>query len=331
MHPILFYIPTPWGSLPIFSYGVMLGTSLIIAWYLVMWLGSKYEHLDREMMANCFIITAVAAIAGARILYIITNPDEFHSARDWFALRSGGLVAYGGFLGGFFGSVGFLRYKKVPLLPWADAVAPTLATGLLFTRIGCYLFGCDFGERLSPTAPAWLRGWGTFPHWNFTASPHMACADAPTGSPAFNHHVTAYGLAGDAHYSFPVHPTQLYESLAGFVLFLLTMYVWRIRKFRGQPLLALVFGYAVWRFLIEYLRDDPERGGAFNYSTSQLISLLLIPVAVFSYVHLRKQASIAGFPLVPNLASPPPPAPEAVVEAKPSAKKKISKPKKKRS
>ncbi|MBK8171546.1 MAG: prolipoprotein diacylglyceryl transferase [Sandaracinaceae bacterium] len=326
MHPILFYIPTPWGSLPIFSYGVMLGTSLIIAWYLVMWLGTTCERLDREMMANCFIVTAVAAIAGARILYIVTNPGEFPDARSWLALRSGGLVAYGGFIGGFFGSLAYLRARKQALLPWADVVAPTLATGLLFTRIGCYLFGCDFGQRLLPSAPSWLRRWGTFPHWDFHASPTLACANMPNGAPAFNHHVQQYHLAESAHFSLPVHPTQLYESAAGLVLFGMTMFVWHKRKFRGQPLLVLVIGYSAWRFLIEFLRDDPERGGAFNYSTSQLISLALLPLGIFFYVVWNKRARDAGYPTVPNLSSPPPadlaPALTASAAPKPKPKQK---------
>lgn len=305
MHPILFYFPTPWGSLPIASYGVMLGTSLIVAWYLIMWMGSKYERLDREDMANCFIVTAAVAMAGARILYIVTNPAEFPDVRSWFALRSGGLVAYGGFLGGFLGSWLYARARKMPLLPWADLVAPTLASGLFFTRIGCYLFGCDFGQRLSSNAPGWLRGWGTFPRWDFTGSPSLACANIPNGSPAFSHHVQSYRLAPDAHFSFAVHPTQLYESAAGLVLFGITMFVWWRRRFRGEPILALVIGYSVWRFLVEFLRDDPERGAAFNLSTSQLISLCLLPVALVLYVALNQKARAAGYPAVPTLAHVP--------------------------
>src|SRR5688572_9888437 len=108
MHPILFEIPTPWGELPIYSYGVMLGTSMIVAWYVVMWLGER-EGLHREALANTFIITAVSAIVGARLLYVLTNPNEFDSIGDLFALRRGGLVAYGGFLGGFVGALAYLK------------------------------------------------------------------------------------------------------------------------------------------------------------------------------------------------------------------------------
>ncbi len=297
MHPILVTLPTPWGKLPIYSYGVMLGTSLIIAWYIIMWLGSRKDGLDREVMANCFITTAVSAIAGARILYILTNLHEFHSFSQLFALRSGGLVAYGGFLGGLVGSWGYLKLKKVPLAPWADAVAPTLGTGLLFTRIGCYLYGCDFGKPLSATAPGWLKTLGTFPHWNLGEDAHQfVCAEAQQGSPAWVHHVKTMHLPMDAAASLPVHPTQIYESLAGLTIFGICMFVWSRRQFRGQVILVAAMAYGLWRFSIEFLRDDPERGAMFGFSTSQLISLGVVPVCLVGYIMLRKRAIERGEP-----------------------------------
>jgi len=56
--------------------------------------------------------------------------------------------------------------------------------------------------------------------------------------------------------------------------------VWLLnnRKFRGQVLVTVAGLYGLWRFLIGYLRNDPERGFAFGFSTSQLISLAIIPV-----------------------------------------------------
>ena len=276
MHPILLELPMPWGPVPIYSYGVMLGTSMIVAWHVVMWLGSR-DGFDRELLANAFIAAAVSAIVGARALYVATNPYEFDSITDLLALRRGGLVAYGGFLGGFFGALAYLRRKRVSFLGFADVTAPTLALGLALTRIGCYLYGCDFGARLDDDAPSWLRSIGTFPHWADHA-----------GSPAWSHHVADFGLDFSASHSFPVHPTQLYESLAGFVLLAVTLVMWRRRAFRGQVLLSLAMAYGLFRFAIEYWRDDPERGQAFGFSTSQLISLAIVPVAAFAYFQARK-------------------------------------------
>jgi phosphatidylglycerol---prolipoprotein diacylglyceryl transferase len=283
MHPVLFEIPTPWGNQYIYSYGVMLGLSLLIGWQIVMFFGLRKEDFDRETLANCFLITAVSAIAGSRILYIVTNLEAFSSPAQWFNLRSGGLVAYGGFLGGALGAWLFLRLKGRPFLGFADVAAPALAMGLSCTRVGCYLYGCDFGARLGDGAPAWLKTIGTFPHWS-------QFGDKLHGSPAFIHHVEMYYLAPDALQSYPVHPTQIYEVFAGLALFVGTLLLWRRRSFQGQVFLGLVVGYGIWRFFLEYLRDDPERGSAFGFSTSQLISMVLVPLCALIYLYFKKQS-----------------------------------------
>jgi phosphatidylglycerol:prolipoprotein diacylglycerol transferase len=247
------------ANVPIYAYGVMLGISLVVGWYLTLPLSEK-DGLPKETMANCYVITALAALAGARLLYVITNPDEFKSVWDLFALRNGGLVAYGGFIGGLLGSWAYLSPKKIRLLAWADDAVPSLASGLLITRIGCYLFGCDFGTRLSDGAPHWLKTLGTFPHW---ASGTLASGE---GSPAYVRHLDLYrGSALEQEIlkmnsSFPVHPTQLYESLVGLGLLVLLLWQRKYTRFRGQVFFLFVFAYGFLRFVLELWRDDVERG-----------------------------------------------------------------------
>jgi len=294
MYPVLFSIPTPWGAIPIYSYGVMLGSSLLFAWYFIMYMGKRIEGYNRELLASCFTWTAVGAIAGARLLYILTNLDDYESLGSWFDLRSGGLVAYGGFLGGFLSAWAFWRIKKIPLIPFADIAAPTLASGLMLTRIGCYLYGCDYGRPLGEDASSFLKSVGTFPKWDSDAYPSFACDQTITGSPAYQHHLSEGWLGEDAVTSLAVHPAQIYESLAGLVLFAFSFWLLTHRKFRGQVIVTVGALYGLWRFFIEYLRDDPERGFAFGFSTSQLISLALIPVCVIAYVHLKKRAEEYG-------------------------------------
>jgi phosphatidylglycerol:prolipoprotein diacylglycerol transferase len=246
-------------NVPIYAYGVMLGVSLVVGWYLTLPL-SERDGLPKETMANCYVVTALAALAGSRILYAVTNPDEFKSVTDLFALRNGGLVAYGGFIGGLLGSWAFLAPKKIRLLAWADDAVPSLASGLMITRIGCYLFGCDFGQRLPDNAPHFLKTLGTFPHW---AAGTLASGE---GSPAYVRHLEVYrGTPIEAdlvkmNSSFPVHPTQLYESLVGLLLLVLLLWQRRYTRFRGQVFFLFVFGYGFLRFLLELWRDDVERG-----------------------------------------------------------------------
>jgi phosphatidylglycerol:prolipoprotein diacylglycerol transferase len=247
------------ANIPIYSYGVMLGISLVIGWYLTLTLAER-DGLPKETMANCYVITAVAAIAGSRVLYILTNLDEFHAFGDLFALRKGGLVAYGGFIGGFLGSWSYLSSKKIRLLPWADAAVPSLATGLLVTRIGCFLFGCDFGKRLPDGAPGFLKTLGSFPHWP------TGTLENGDGSPAFVRHLDLYRGTPleqqilSSNHSLPVHPTQIYESLVGLSLFALLLWQRKHLKFRGQMFFLFVFGYGFLRFCLEIIRDDVERG-----------------------------------------------------------------------
>ncbi|MDB4942376.1 MAG: Prolipoprotein diacylglyceryl transferase [Labilithrix sp.] len=258
-------------ALPIYSYGVMLGLSLVVGWYLTLTL-SERDGLPKETMANCYVVTAIAAIVGSRLLYIVTNMDEFRvnqhdpsSAIDFgtfFALRRGGLVAYGGFLGGYLGSWLYLRGHKIRLLPWADVAVPSLASGLLITRIGCYLFGCDFGKRLPSDAPAFLARMGTFPHWATGT-----LEGGGDGAPAWTKHLDAAGHGTPAaaellkmNHSWPVHPTQIYESFVGLLLLVLLLWQRKHQRFRGQIFFLFAFAYGYLRFLIEMLRDDSERG-----------------------------------------------------------------------
>ena len=84
------------------------------------------------------------------------------------------------------------------------------------------------------------------------------------------------------------------------ILFVFAVWLLTHRKFRGQVLVTVGALYGLWRFGIEYLRDDPERGFAFGFSTSQLISLAIIPVCIIAYIHLRKRAEENG-----DIALPP--------------------------
>lgn len=241
------------GPIPIYSYGALLASSLALGWYLSLWLAAR-DGLPKVTVANCYFWTAVSALAGARLLYVLTNLPEFTSPLSWLDFRGGGLVAYGGFVGGAVGSYVYLRRRGLPLLPWADVAIPSVALGLCLTRIGCYLFGCDFGKPLQNGAPGWLRDLGTFPRWH---GPELGVA---SGSPAWLEHVSHRGLSFDAPESLPVHPTQLYEASLGLLLFGLALLLRRKRPFAGAAFLCVGFVYAVGRFGLELLRDDVERG-----------------------------------------------------------------------
>src|SRR5262249_23106757 len=259
-----------WKPVPIYSYGVMLGLSLIGGWYLALRLAEQ-EGLPRGKIASCYMWTAVSAVVASRLLYVFTNWGSFeNNLFDIVKVNKGGLVAYGGFLGGFIASWVYCRSHSISILKWADNAVPSISLGLAMTRIGCFLYGCDFGARSSVP-------WGVrFPG----PDPRMA----PNGSPAFEKHLHNYGLPSDATASFPVHPTQIYESLLGLALVAVTLLVRKKRKIDGMAFIAFVWGYGIPRFLLEFIRDDEQRGGLFGWSTSQIIGIVTSMMAVVLFL-----------------------------------------------
>jgi len=243
----------PWVSLPIFSYGVMLGTSLLVGWFLVMKLAKK-DGVPNSDAGRIYMWSAVWSMVGARALYVLTNLSSFDGFLDAVMLHKGGMVAYGGMIGGFLASWYGCFRRDIPLLKWADASAPAVVLGTGITRIGCFLYGCDFGR---PSSLPWALAF-------------------PNGSAAWDHHIRIGLITPDAAWSMPVHPTQLYESLVGFALFGFLMWLRKHRTFSGQVFLGWVLGYGTLRPLLELLRDDEQRGNVGPLSTSQFIGIMSV-------------------------------------------------------
>jgi phosphatidylglycerol:prolipoprotein diacylglycerol transferase len=90
-----------------------------------------------------------------------------------------------------------------------------------------------------------------------------------------------------------LHPTQLYEAGAEFLILALLLGTENKGKpFAGRTFWLYMLLYAVSRFIIEFFRDDP-RGMVGVLSTSQFISVILAPLAVIMLVYLARQAAPA--------------------------------------
>jgi phosphatidylglycerol---prolipoprotein diacylglyceryl transferase len=259
-------IHQPWLPVPIYSYGVMLTTALVVGWFLAMRF-ARQDGIRQEDAGAIYMWTAVWSIIGARLLYVITQPHEFSGPVDVVMLNRGGLVAYGGMVGGFFASWYGCHKRKIELLRWADVSAPSVVLGTAITRIGCLLFGCDYG-RLS-NLPWAIR--------------------FPKDAPAWKDHVSLHGLSPEAAWSLPVHPTQLYEVLVGLGLFGLLMLLRRARKFSGEVFLGWVLGYGILRPLIEIYRGDDDRGNVGSLSTSQFIGIASVLAGIGLLIVLLKK------------------------------------------
>lgn len=263
MRPILFYLPF---GLPLYAYGLMLTVSVIAGRLLAVRLAAR-NGMNARLADRCAVWTFVGAIVGARLLYVVTNLEQFDSVLDVVAWWKGGVVAYGGFLGGLAAAIAFCARHDLRILAWADCVAPSLCLGLALTRVGCFLAGCDFGRD-------WNGPWAV---------------RFPAGSPASLQQARLGLLPSGALQSLPVHPTQVYESLAGVLLLILVLIVRRRQHVSGQALAAFAVGYGVLRYAIEIVRADADRGAIGPWSTSQFIALATIAAAsVLIYVLRRK-------------------------------------------
>ncbi|MDQ3332987.1 MAG: prolipoprotein diacylglyceryl transferase, partial [Planctomycetota bacterium] len=76
-----------------------------------------------------------------------------------------------------------------------------------------------------------------------------------------------------AHSTFGLQPTQIYSSIAAFLLAGLTAAYFRRRPFDGAVLVVGMLLYAVKRFVIEFLRGDEMGQFGTMFTISQLISI----------------------------------------------------------
>ena len=273
MRPILFHLPF---GIPIYAYGFMLTVSVLVGRWLAIRLAER-AGIARTAADRVATWTLVGAIVGCRLLYVVTDLEEFRNPLEVFAWWKGGVVAYGGFLGGLAAAIVTCRTYGIRLLVWADCVVPSLCLGLAITRIGCFLGGCDFGEVWS--GPLAVR--------------------FPIASPAFVQHVQRGLLPAGAAASLPVHPTQLYESLVGVLLLLVVVAVRRRQRIAGYALAAFAIGYGVLRYLIEIVRADPDRGMVGPWTTSQFIAVATcVAAAALVYALARKRDGSVPIPPV---------------------------------
>ncbi len=264
MHPELFRLP--YLNIPIYTYGALQALAFVLGLWLALRLGEA-DGLDRAHLFNFGIGALLGGLIGARALMVITewnlHEDKWRLLLSFDLLRSGG-VYLGGFLGGLAVALWLARRYQLPWWRTADAFAPSAALGLGLGRLGCFSAGCCWGK---PTA-AW---WGV-------EFPEIArqFVGTPTGV--------------------RLHPTQLYEAAAAFVLFLFLLRVRKRRAFPGQVILAYMFLYGALRLVIEFWRDD-WRGWVGPLSTSQFLSIGLMLAALFFYVRLsrhRPEAAISA-------------------------------------
>ena len=265
MYPRLFELPWSipyFGPITVYTYGVLLAAAYLLGLKLAMVRASK-RGLDDAKVLDLGIYIIIAALVGAKLLLLITDFRTFRAdpAELLTLLRSGG-VFYGGLILAVAVALWYIRRAGLPLWTTCDVFAPGIALGHVVGRFGCFFAGCCYGR---PTTEP----------WGITFTDTFAASNV--GTPL----------------GIPLHPTQLYEAGAEFLILVLLLTTERKgRPFAGRTFWLYMLLYAASRFVIEFYRGD-ERGSVGMFSTSQFISIILAPLAIVMLVYLARATAPA--------------------------------------
>lgn len=245
--PVLHLFGQEIGPMTLHTYGLLLAVAFIVALWVVSRQG-RLAGLDSHKVTDLSIYVLLAGLVGARVLLIWVDRGHLSwTWRDVFGVLQSGGVFYGGLLGAI--PVAWWYVKKAGLPGWAtaDVLVPGVAIGQAIGRLGCLAAGCCYGR------PTHLP-------WGITF--RDVTANRQVGTPMDT----------------PLHPTQIYESLATLAIFFVLLRVARNKRFDGQVTVTYMLLYAIARFAIEFFRGDPARGMVFGgaLSTSQFIALIML-------------------------------------------------------
>lgn len=232
----------------------MLAVSFLVA-ILFVKRAAKHFDISPVIIENLAFYVMLGVIVGGRLLYAVFHWQQYaHDLLGILRIWEGGMMFYGGFIGGLFAGSLYLNRQQISVLVLGDIVAPAVALGQFFTRIGCFLNGCCFG---TPSELPWAI---KFPD-NCVAG----------GSPVAD---------------FTLHPTQIYASLFGLALFFfLKSRLYRPHKTGEIFSLYLIFS-GIFRFSVDFIRYFEDSA---NFWINQIIALVLVLIGSIIFVRSFKK------------------------------------------
>ncbi len=276
MHPEIL----SFGPITISSYGLMLSIGFLFGITFAAYRAKKMGE-DPDHVYNLSIWIVLSSLFGARFYYVVTHYSEFRADESlsflsrvfvefknmfWPVGQDGqvginGLVLYGGLIAATAATIIYLRRHKLKVLKFMDILGPSLGLGEFFTRIGCFLNGCCYGK---PTE-AWCG------------------VIFPDNS-----------AAGFYYPGVHIHPSQIYNSFAGLVIFISLIILERWKKFDGFTALMYFALYSIGRFSIDYTRYYESRLTFWGLSHNQVLSLIVFTVSLTLIVVLQHRAGKKG-------------------------------------
>jgi len=250
VHPEALHI----GSLVIHWYGILLAVGFMAG----VWTAGRRglsAGLNPGVLSDLAMWLLAGGVLGARVLHVVTYWESDFAGKPFievFAIWKGGLVFYGGLIGAAVAGTAFALWKKLPWFKTADALAPSIALGSFFGRLGCLMTGCCYGAK----------------------------CDLPWAIRFPSEHETQ---------GVPVHPTQLYDSFANLLLYLGLAWLYRRKKFDGQVFAVFLIGYAVLRSTVEMFRGDYGEHRVGAITPAQIVSVVILAAGVVLLVVLRRK------------------------------------------
>jgi len=250
MYPVLLQL----GNFELRSYGVIFALSLLIGF----WVSSKEgerKGLDPKLIQDFAVYALLGGIVGARIYFILFSEPAYFLQHPWeiLAIWHGGIGVIGSLLGGAVVAVWYCRKRNISCLKLGDILVPGIALAQTVGQFACLLNGDSYGR---PTDLPWA--------------------------------ITYTDPRSLAPLNIPLHPIEIYEMVAYFMVFLL---VWKARKqyqADGFTLLAYLFAYGVARFVVEFFRGNPAIF-AWGIPAAQVFAAAMIFVSLGGFLLLPRQ------------------------------------------
>lgn len=254
MYPVFF----EFGSFEIRSYGVIVALSFLVA----LWMSTKEARrkgLDPKLIQDFAFYALMGGIIGARLYFILFSAPDYFLQHPWeiFAVWSGGIGVIGSLIGGFLVAVWFCHKRKISLLKFGDTLAPGMALGQTFGQFACLLNGDSYGR---PTDLPWA--------------------------------ITYTDPRSLAPLNIPLHPIEIYEMAAYFLVFLM---VWKIKKnysVDGFTFFIYLAGYGTARFLVDFFRGDPAIF-AWGIQAAQVFGAAMILASLVGFLKLKRELKFA--------------------------------------
>ena len=257
------------GPLPITGFGIAVLLAFVIAQIISQHeLNRRGYQKEAEAIPDLILACVIGTLVGGKLYYagIVMQ--------DWSALWGrAGFVFWGGFIGSVIACWLVIRHKKLNFARFSDVAGIAIAAGYSVGRTGCWAVGDDYGKPWDgPLAVMFPEG-----------APASTAANMTQlfGTPV------PEGVSPDTVLA--VHPTQLYETALGFVMF---MILWRFRTHKNAE--GWLFGmYLVLagaeRFFIEFFRAKDDRF-VMGLTLAQCIAITLALIGVVVMQMRRRPA-----------------------------------------